>query len=224
MAGAQAAPGAPGAPTATSRGAALPGNEVLLGLFGAVHLVHSVRNGQERPRLELLGLDHPREPAGGRPFARACVREKLGCLPRSSLPSLSLSLFFIPLILLSLLFTLIFSPLLFQLSFFLLCCLMVIADGHLAIPAGTTRIGPGISLVWKIELSTRSFLGPGEAPRHFSVKKTTTLGFAFCLISQGRWRKPFHKECGLQRIQDFHIRHSASSRASGSYFSPSETA
>lgn len=116
------------------------------------------------------------------------------------------------------------NKLFLKLSFFLLCCLMVIADGHLAIPAGTTRIGPGISLVWKIELSTRSFLGPGEAPRHFSVKKTTTLGFAFCLISQGRWRKPFHKECGLQRIQDFHIRHSASSRASGSYFSPSETA
>lgn len=120
MAGEEAAPGAPGAPTATSRGAALPGNEVLLGLFGAVHLVHSVRNGQERPRLELLGLDHPREPAGGRPFARACVREKLGCLPRSSLPSLSLSLFFIPLILLSLLFTLIFSPLLFYFFSFLL--------------------------------------------------------------------------------------------------------
>lgn len=90
---------------------------MLLGLFGAVHLVHSVRNGQEPLRLELLGLDHPREPAGGRPFARACVREKLGCPPRSSLPSLSLSPFFIPLILLSLLFTLIFFPLFFSTSF-----------------------------------------------------------------------------------------------------------
>lgn len=117
MAGAQAAPGAPGAPAAASRGAALPGNEVLLGLFRAVQLVHSVKNGQEQLRLELLGLDHPREPAGGRPFARACVREKLGCPPRSSLPSLSLSLFFIPLILLSLLFTLIFFPLFFSTSF-----------------------------------------------------------------------------------------------------------
>lgn len=74
------------------------------------------------------------------------------------------------------------NKLFLKLSFFLLCGLMVIADGRLAIPAGTTRVGPGIFLVWKIELSTRSFLGPGEAPRHFSVKKTITLGFAFCLI------------------------------------------
>lgn len=40
------------------------------------------RDGQERPRLELLGLDHLRKPAGGRPFTGACAREKLSCLPR----------------------------------------------------------------------------------------------------------------------------------------------
>lgn len=60
---------------------------------GLVLCTQRIRSGMGRRgrSLSFWVLTIPRELAGGRPFTRARVPEKLGCLPRQSLLSLSLS-------------------------------------------------------------------------------------------------------------------------------------